>query len=57
MIPEFRTFSNSVENPIVSLLEKYRGSEFPNHDELSKSVSLRGSKNNIRTLCKQGRKE
>ena len=34
MIPEFRTFSNSVENPIVSLLEKYRGSELPNHDEL-----------------------
>ena len=34
MIPEFRTFSNSVKNPIVSLLENYRGSELPNHDEL-----------------------
>ena len=34
MIPDFVTFSNSVENPIVSLLEYYRDSELPHHDEL-----------------------
>ena len=34
MIPDFVTFSNSVENPIVSLLEYYRDSELPNFDEL-----------------------
>jgi len=34
MIPEFRTFPNSIDNPIVSLLEYYRKSELPNKDEL-----------------------
>ncbi len=34
MIPEFRNFSNSVENPIISLLEYYRDYQLPNQDEL-----------------------
>ena len=34
MIPEFRTFSNYIVNPIISLLEYYRDSQFPEQDEL-----------------------
>lgn len=34
MIPEFRTFENYIENPIISLMENYRDSKLPNQDEL-----------------------
>ena len=34
MIPEYRSFKHNLTDPITSLLEYYRNSEFPNQDEL-----------------------
>ena len=34
MIPEYRSFTHNLTDPITSLLEYYRNSEFPNQDEL-----------------------
>ena len=34
MIPDFRTFPNHIENPIISLLEYYRDLQLPEQDEL-----------------------
>ena len=34
MIPEYRTFPNQIENPIISLLEYYRDLQLPEQDEL-----------------------